>query len=301
VQTGARHRRRSRTAAGPVPDHPFPGKQDCFPNAKQGWLVNGRGGSSTRGRRRDVDRAGVDKGPLRSIDFLDEKRGFAGTLSGILYGTTDGGVTWTDITSQLPRPAKGFCGMTHVGDHMHIVGRYNGAAADYFFSPDGGKTWRASDLRDLAQGLVDVSFLNDSVGLIGGMSSTGPAAAGPAVILKTTDGGKTWRTVYTHDGGRGFAWKIFPLSPKLIWASLQSQDRIYRAVKSTDAGTPGTYKRSRRIGPRTGSPGISSSTTTRAGWAASFRGCARRPTAAAWTDAGVTDGRSIDSSASGRQ
>ncbi len=209
----------------------------AFPDSKHGWLVSGSGDilhSSDGGATWAVQAS--RKGNLRSVDFLDEKRGFAGTLNGVLYATSDGGAKWTDITSTLPQPGRGFCGMTHVGEQVHLVGRYFGSVTDYFFSPDGGRTWRASDLRDLAQGLVDVSFLNESVGLIGGMSNTGPAGAGPAVILKTTDGGRRWRTVFTDDGGRGFAWKIFPVTAKLVYVALQSQDGIYRVAKSTDAG-----------------------------------------------------------------
>src|SRR5438552_2416736 len=59
---------------------------------------------------------------------------------------------------------------------------------------------------------------------------------GSALILKTTDRGRHWRPVFHHDGGRGFAWKIFPISPQLIYASLQSQDGIYRIVKTRDLG-----------------------------------------------------------------
>jgi photosystem II stability/assembly factor-like uncharacterized protein len=222
-----------------VLNRPSGGKYNdfAFPDPKHGWLVSATGDilhSSDGGVTWALQAS--QKGSLRSVDFLDERRGFAGTLSGVLYATTDGGANWTDITKSLPRPGRGFCGMTHVGEHVHMVGRYFGSVTDYFFSPDGGRTWRASDLRDLAQGLVDVSFLNESVGLIGGMSSTGPVNGGPAVILKTTDGGRQWRTVFTHDGGRGFVWKIFPVTAKLIYAALQSQDGIYRVAKSTDAG-----------------------------------------------------------------
>ena len=209
----------------------------AFPDSKHGWLVSGSGDilySSDGGTTWAVQAS--RKGLMRSVDFLDERRGFAGTLNGMLYTTTDGGANWTDVTSSLPQPGRGFCGMTHVGEQVHLVGRYFGPVADYFFSPDGGRTWRHSDLHALAQGLVDVSFLNESVGLIGGMSNTGPVGAGPAVNLKTTDGGLHWRTVFTHDGGRGFASKMFPVTAKLIYVALQSQDGIYRVARLTDAG-----------------------------------------------------------------
>jgi photosystem II stability/assembly factor-like uncharacterized protein len=209
----------------------------AFPNSKDGWLVSADGvilHTADSGVTWEVQATG--KGRLRSVDFLDPQRGFAGTVIGVLYGTTDGGVTWTDITKDLPHAPGGFCGMTHVGEQVHMVGRYYGGVTDYFFSPDGGKTWRWSDLGERAQALVDVSFVSNSVGFIGGMARTGPPGAGPALILKTTDGGKSWRQVFAHDGGRGYAWKVFPISARLIYASLQSQDGIYRIVKSTDGG-----------------------------------------------------------------
>lgn len=208
-----------------------------FPTPSHGWLVAAPGDilhTTDGGVTWAVQATG--KGRLRSVDFLDEKRGFAGTLTGVLWATTDGGETWTDVTGTLPKVAKGFCGMAHVGERVHIVGRYQADAADYFFSPDAGKTWRVTDLHDTLQGLVEIVFLNESVGFIGGMSAGGAQAAGPAAMLKTTDGGATWRRVFTHDGGRGFVWKIFPVTPALIYAALQSQDGTLRIAKSTDAG-----------------------------------------------------------------
>jgi photosystem II stability/assembly factor-like uncharacterized protein len=210
----------------------------AFPDSLHGWVVSASGtiiATIDGGETWTVQASGL--GRLRSIDFLDSKHGFAGTVTGTLYTTTDGGTTWTDITSTLPRPAKGFCGITHVGKRVHIVGRYTGGAADYFYSPDAGKTWQASDLTALADGLVDVNFLNNDVGFIGGMGKAkADGQPGSAIILKTTDGGKKWRVVFEHDGGRGFAWKLFPVSNKMIYAGLQSQDGIYRVAKTTDAG-----------------------------------------------------------------
>jgi len=218
---------------------PATGKYEDFAwvSDRQGWLVTARGDilHTTDGGVTWTSQAAGFFG-LRSIDFYDDKHGFAGSLQGKLYATTDGGATWNDITSTLPATAKGFCGITHVGKQVHIVGRYNLGSADYFFSPDGGKTWEHTSLRDLAQGLVDVMFLNKDVGFIGGMGKSAQEGQSPALILKTTDGGKHWRPVFEHVGGRGFVWKLFPMSKKLIYASLQSQDGVYRIAKSTDQG-----------------------------------------------------------------
>ena len=35
---------------------------------------------------------------------------------------------------------------------------------------------------------------------------------------------------------RGFVWKLFPITPKLIYAALQSQDGSYRVAKTIDGG-----------------------------------------------------------------
>jgi photosystem II stability/assembly factor-like uncharacterized protein len=221
-------------------NRPAVGKYEdiSFPDREHGWVVSARGDILTTadgGATWTVQASGL--GPLRSVDFLDGKHGFAGTLSGKLYTTTDGGAVWTDITSTLPKVPKGFCGITHVGKRVHIVGRYVGGVTDYFFSPDAGKTWQVSDLAALADGLVDVTFLNEKVGFIGGMGKSKAAGqAGAAIILKTTDGGRQWHAVFEHDGGRGFAWKLFPVSSKIIYAALQSQDGTYRVAKTTDAG-----------------------------------------------------------------
>jgi photosystem II stability/assembly factor-like uncharacterized protein len=256
-----------------VLDRPGNGKYEdfAFPDATHGWLASVRGDilhTTDGGSTWAVQASGM--GSLRSIDFLDRKRGFAGTLSGKLYATNDGGATWTDITSTLPHRAKGFCGITHVGDQVHIVGRYNMAATDYFFSPDAGKTWRYTNLGDVAQGLVDVSFLSKDVGFIGGMGKSAEQGQSSAIILKTTDGGKHWRTVFEHSGGRGFAWKIFPITSKMIYASLQSQDGIYRVAKTLDGGDHWdtlTVATGRRQGP--GVQGIGFLDANR-GWVGGF-------------------------------
>ena len=218
--------------------HPLGGKYEDFAvgGSNDAWLINANGEvihSADAGKTWAVQATGL--GRLRSLDFIDAKRGFAGTLTGVLHQTVDGGATWQDITPTLPRPPQGFCGITHIGDIVHTVGRYYGEVTDHYVSRDGGKTWRFQDLSALAQALVEVVFLDDKVGFIGGMAK-GTVNGSPAIILQTRDGGETWRPVFQHDGGRGFAWKIFPVTKKLIYTALQSQDGIYRVAKSVDSG-----------------------------------------------------------------
>src|SRR4029434_4090427 len=154
-------------------DHPLGGKYEDFAAAgsEDAWLINANGEvihTSDAGKTWAVQASNL--GRLRSLDFIDTRRGFAATLTGVLHRTTDGGATWQDITSTLPRPPQGFCGITHIGETVHTVGRYYGEVADHYVSHDGGKTWQFQDLSSLAQGLVEVVFLDAKVGFIGGMA-----------------------------------------------------------------------------------------------------------------------------------
>jgi photosystem II stability/assembly factor-like uncharacterized protein len=222
-----------------VLDRPIAGKYEdfAFVDEQTGWA------STAIGEILRTDDGGLSwavqaesLGVVRSIDFLDRNRGFAGTLSGRLYATENGGRIWTDISSRLPRAAKGFCGLTHIGNSLHAVGRYFGGTTDYFSSEDGGQTWRYDNLAEHAQALVDISFVSDSIGYIGGMSRSSRPDWGRAIILKTTDRGMTWKPVYLNEAGREFVWKLWPLTDRTIVAAIQSQDGVYRIARTDDGG-----------------------------------------------------------------
>jgi photosystem II stability/assembly factor-like uncharacterized protein len=150
-------------------------------------------------------------------------------------------LTWYDIAGSLPKYPIGICGITHLGNHVYAVGRYV-EATDFYSSADAGTTWKYQNLNAFASGLVDVLFLDESTGFISGMGPTNVEGQGPPIILKTTDGGQTWRTVFSQDIGQGWAWKMFPVSPTLIYASIESSDGVYRVLKSVDAGETWTVK-----------------------------------------------------------
>ncbi len=219
-------------------DRPITSKYEgiAFPDSLNGWLISDRGDIlHTADGAVTWNLQASGRGFLRSLDFLDTSRGFAGTLSGVLYRTTDAGANWVDITASLPKAPIGFCGIAHVGNTVHVVGRYQNAT-DYFRSMDGGDSWVYQNLNAFAQGLVDVVFLDAQTGFIGGMGPNAVAGQGMPTILKTTDGGVTWRTVFTGEGAIGYAWKIFPITSQILYASLENFDGTNRVAKSVDGG-----------------------------------------------------------------
>jgi len=220
---------------------PITGKYEgmSFPDPQHGWVIAEEGVilHTADGGSNWVEQAS-GLGHLRSLDFLDNQRGCAGTLAGIMWHTEDGGLTWNDITHRFPIVPIGFCGIAHSGDVVHVVGRYANAA-DYFRSTDAGTTWTRQSLGDRAQGLVDVVFTSPSVGFIGGRALNALGAGGSALILKTTDGGDTWRTVFVGDYGPGWAWKIQPVTASVVHVALASMDGTLRFGRSLDAGETG--------------------------------------------------------------
>lgn len=240
-------------------DRPITGKYEgmSFPDATHGWVISEQGdilATVNAGVSWTVQ--GSSMGHLRSLDFVDINRGFAGTLAGVMYRTVDGGTTWNNITASFPVAPIGFCGITHVGNRVHVVGRYQGAA-DYYSSPDGGSTWQFKSLGVHAQGLVDVVFLTEQVGFIGGRARA--EAGGSAIIMKTTDGGTTWNPIFTGNYGTGWAWKIYPVSASVIYVALASTDGTYRVGKSIDGGDSWSVQvvvSNQPAAPRSGLQGI---------------------------------------------
>jgi len=151
---------------------------------------------------------------LRSIEFATNKIGFCGSLDSTLYKTTDGGETWIDITSTLPKRPKGICGL-NIPDPSTVygVGKYSGGAC-LIKSTDGGNTWSYTDMTAYARGLVDVYFFNKTEGFVSGIGN----GSDGAVLLYTNDGGITWTYKMRSLAAGEYGWKI------------QSPDRVHLYV-----------------------------------------------------------------------
>jgi photosystem II stability/assembly factor-like uncharacterized protein len=233
---------------------PFNGKQDDvhFIDAQRGWYGNGAGlvYRTTNGGESWEQVLSKPGTFWRALGFVDEQVGVLGNIGtnvfpGVtdttpLYLTTNGGVTVTPVTSTGPQ-ALGICAvdvLRHPGGVViHAAGRVQGPA-HLMRSTDLGQTWTTQDLSGSITMVTDVKFLTPEVGFLAGGSSSSLGASN-AVILKTTNGGASWTTVYQSARGAELVWKLSLPTAQTAYATVQTYD-MGRAqqvvVKSTNGG-----------------------------------------------------------------
>lgn len=169
---------------------------------------------------------------FRNVEFIDENIGFIGTLSGVFYKTINGGTTWNAVTNIIPNPVA-ICGLDAVGSStIYGCGAYF-SPGFIIKSTDSGLSWQYTDMSAYANALVDVLFTDENNGFAAGSNAIG------AVILKTTDGGTTWTTIYNGTIAGEYIWKLQVLASNnnVIFGSVESvTPNPGRMIKSTDNG-----------------------------------------------------------------
>lgn len=208
----------------------------AFVSHSRGWVISLDSVFRTSDGGRSWSAQPMSGKSLRSLGFVNESVGWIGTLNPDqpLFETRDGGETWQDISARLgPEPPLGICGIWVVNEQVvYGVGRFVGAA-HLIKSVDGGRTWVTKDMRRYASTLVDVYFFNELTGVaVGG---THPARNGGAVVLRTEDGGETWRVVHETPPRQEWAWKISFPTPRVGYVSVESLGWA-KVLKTEDGG-----------------------------------------------------------------
>jgi photosystem II stability/assembly factor-like uncharacterized protein/dienelactone hydrolase len=242
----------------------YPGKQDdiTFINENEGWYVNGYGSIyHTKNGGETWDKQLEKKGTFfRCIAFVDSLRGFAGTVGTDyfpnvtdtipLYGTIDGGRTWNPVSYSGPY-VKGLCaidivkeqyinhGKTDYKIHIYAVGRV-GSPANMMVSHDGGLTWVSNSMNEDCKMLFDIKMFDKNNGIVCAASDEDIEKSN-ALILKTSDGGKTWKKVYQSNRPFEGTWKASFPTEKIGYVTIQSYNpdpsvKQQRIAKTTDGG-----------------------------------------------------------------
>jgi len=205
-------------------------KQDAiaFVSPDMGWYGNGLGRiyrtlDSGRTWREIYRKPGTY---VRTLEFIDAKTGFMGNVgpgyfpnvtdANPLYVTHDGGFHWTPVAAPAGPKVTGVCAIDvlRVGGKVAAIragGRVGGPAA-IMTSFDGGATWKSQDLSRLTGMILDIKFVSATTGFIAGASASDERRS-HALVLKTTDGGRSWRKVYESQRPMENTWKLaFPTS-----------------------------------------------------------------------------------------
>lgn len=242
----------------------YQGKQDdiTFVDESTGWYVNGYGKifHTKDGGITWVKQLEQKGSFFRTIAFIDKNIGFVGTVGTDyfpnvtdtipLYGTKDGGKTWNPVKYNGPY-VKGLCAIDIVKEqyinhgkidfkhHLFAVGRV-GSPANIMISHDDGATWTSKSLQADCKMLFDIKMLNKNIGFVCAASDEDISKSN-ALILKTVDGGKTWKKVYQSERPYETTWKVSFPTENVGYVTIQSYNpdksiSQQRVAKTTDGG-----------------------------------------------------------------
>lgn len=212
-----------------------------FLNENLGWAANGAyatvyktsdGGASWQAQLSEYSTLIPGNSYFRNVEFLNENVGFLGTLLNGMYKTADGGATWSFVNNITPSP-QAICGLDAVGTStVYGCGAYY-TPAYIIKSVDSGETWQYIDMSAYANALVEVLFVDENLGYAAGNDSQG------GVILKTTDGGLTWTSIYNSNLAGEYVWKLQVLfsNPNAIFGAVESvANHLGKVIHSLDNG-----------------------------------------------------------------
>ncbi|GIV55515.1 MAG: hypothetical protein KatS3mg040_0283 [Candidatus Kapaibacterium sp.] len=119
-------------------------------------------------------------GHLESVQFLDALNGYTSGPAGV-FRSTDGGVTWVDITP--PFPSEGPWGCYFLSATVGVVlGGGCAGPQNFFRTTNGGQSWTLFQSNQPSSGLTDAVLFANGTGY----------AVSSGLLWQTTDSGASW-------------------------------------------------------------------------------------------------------------
>jgi photosystem II stability/assembly factor-like uncharacterized protein len=233
-------------------------KQDAisFVDAANGWYGNGTGRVyRTHDAGDHWEQIWSQSGTyVRTLEFIDADTGFLGNVGPgyfpdvtdpqPLYVTHDAGRTWLPAALISGPDIKGICALDvlRIGGKVAAIraGGRVGGPAGMMESFDEGQTWTSRDMSGVTGMILDIHFIDENTGFIAGSTDPEEPKA-HARILKTSDGGKTWRAVFESPRAVDNNWKLAFPSATVGYATIMSYDAPEKdargyVVKTEDGG-----------------------------------------------------------------
>ena len=194
------------------------------------------------------------KGKQDDIYFINQNTGWYGNGAGKIYKTTDGGNTWVE---KLNKPGTFFRTIGFIDDKIGFAGNIG---IDYFpgvtdttpmyVTEDGGETWapltdKAKVDGPIIKGLCAIDILRTQFINAGYLDTrvvihAAGRVGGPAMLMRSLDGGKTWKTQdLSQQAGMILDIKFFDESTGFIFAASSADTAKANALilMTTDGGT----------------------------------------------------------------
>ena len=174
---------------------------------------------------------------------------FGGTGGGV-WKTADGGATWSPVSDgQFKTGSVGAIAVSESDPNVVYVGmgepdiRGNASHGDGVYkSTDAGKTWKHVGLEDAYHiGAVRINPKNPDIVYVAALGHLwGPNDQ--RGVYRTTDGGKTWKQIYTRGPKAGAVDLILdPNNPDVIYAAFWDMHRLPWDLESGGSGS-GLFK-----------------------------------------------------------
>lgn len=167
---------------------------------------------------------------LYSVSTVDANVAWATGTSGTVIKTTNGGATWTTVTSPRAVDAHVICGISAT---KALVATNGATDAKIHLTTNGGSTW--TDVYTVPGGFINVIIMFDDMNGF----AEGDPVGGNWTLLKTTDGGFTWTSAATvPQSGGEYGWNNSGWNVgNNVWFGTNNS-RVY---KSTDGGATWTF------------------------------------------------------------